>query len=156
MKKKIMFAVMAICLLLSLIPLAAAAAAPSDAMPAINAAHLDKRQGTQTLENDGYIGIPVELSLYFDTQNHTVKSGYGGTPVILYVVNANFERIGTQSDAEIIESMLARGYIVVTVDYKNNSRAASPALDTSLQHIRSSIEKRTYFKSFLPKHNLLG
>ena len=49
------------------------------------------------IDKDGYIGIPVQLSVYHKG-DAPVTSGVGGTPVILYVVNANIERIGTKSD----------------------------------------------------------
>ena len=49
----------------------------------------------QRLASDGYIGIPVQLSVYYDGEEG-VTSGIGGTPLILYVVNTATERIGTK------------------------------------------------------------
>ncbi|MBQ3017299.1 MAG: Ig-like domain-containing protein [Clostridia bacterium] len=103
---------------------------------------------TATLDSDGYIGIPMEISVYFDKEKHTAVPDYmanGGTPVIIYVVNTMAERVGTDSDTKIITSMLERGYIVTVFDYLNNSKAVSPDLDWSAQLLRSSITTGTYF-----------
>ena len=105
---------------------------------------LYKLENTVAIDDDGYIGIPVELSVFFDKENHTVKSGYGGTNIIIYVVNTMVERIGTDSDTTIIQSMLDRGYVVVVLDYLNNSKAVSPALDWSVQILRNRIKNKEY------------
>ena len=100
---------------------------------------------TQTVNNDGYIGIPVEITTYYDAATHGAsKAGYNGTPLIIYVVNTNVERIGAKTDVEIISSMLSRGYIVTVVDYKNNEKAKSPDLDWSTQGLRQQIMKGAY------------
>lgn len=108
-----------------------------------------KAESTVQLDNDGYIGIPVEMTMFHD-EAKTIKPGYGGTPVILYVVNTQVERIGTDSDVTIIQSMLNRGYVVLVVDYLNHAKAVSPALDYSIQEIRASVQSRAYFTSTLP------
>ena len=70
-----------------------------------------KQGDTQTVADDGYIGIPVKVTVYYDYATHgATKAGYNGTPVILYVINSGAERIGTDSDTDIIKSMLERGY----------------------------------------------
>ena len=55
---------------------------------------------TQSYADDGYIGIPYEVSVYYDSATHgKAKAGYmtnGATPVIMYVVNTNVERIGRE------------------------------------------------------------
>lgn len=121
----------------------------TDMMEAIEAdatlaAH--KQGETVTVTNDGYIGIPVEITTYYDASKPT-KSGYAvdATNLVVYVVNASFERIGTDSDVDIIKSMLERGYIVTVVDYMNNEKAVSPDLDFSLQAVRNSIKTGKYF-----------
>ena len=97
------------------------------------------------IENDGYIGIPVQLSVYYDSEV-PVTSGVGGTPIILYVINTNTERIGTKSDTEIIRSMLDRGYLVCVIDYLQNEKATTPALDWSLLGLRLELNTGTYFE----------
>lgn len=94
--------------------------------------------------DDGYIGIPVQISVYHNG-NESVTSGIGGTPVMIYVVNTNTERVGTDTDTEIISSMLERGYLVVVVDYLGNAKAQSPALDWSIQTLQAGITAGTYF-----------
>ena len=94
---------------------------------------------SKTIENDGHIGIPVNVSFLYDNSFGKIKSGAGGTPIILYVLNANVERIGTAPDDEIIGSMIERGYVVLVLDYMNNTLAASPDLDYSTQAIRRRI-----------------
>ena len=92
------------------------------------------------LKDDGYIGIPVELTTYYDVDRFgSAKTGYYGTNIVLYFVNTNIERVGTESDVNIIGSMLDRGYAVVVVDYLNNPKAKSPALDWSSQVVRKEV-----------------
>ena len=136
-------------LIITLCAVAAFASAPIDAMTDIEANLSEYKIGTTvTLENDGYIGIPVEISTYFDAKNHTAVPDFmanGGTPIIIYVVNTNTERVGTDTDTNIIRSMLERGYIVAVLDYLNSSAAKSPDLDWSAQLIRKPIRQGEYF-----------
>ena len=78
-------------LILSICALAVFAETPVDAMTDIEANLSEYKVGTTVrLENDGYIGIPVEISTYFDAEDHTAVPDFmanGGTPVIIYVVN---------------------------------------------------------------------
>ena len=118
----------------------------TDAMIAINAD--EKLQGAFlkkiTLADDGYIGIPAELSFYYDYATHGKANPIGyldpeGDAVALYVVNSNVERIGTKSDAEIIGGLLDRGYVVAVLDYLNNEKAKTPDIDWSAQGIRETL-----------------
>lgn len=119
----------------------------ADAMPSIQSAFDSYRLGNvQTLANDGHIGIPVYLSVYYKASGN-VKSGAGGTPIILYVVNTPTVRTGTETDTSIIASMLDRGYVVVVADYKYNSKAVSPALDWSAQSVRNKMMNGDFFSS---------
>ena len=79
---------------------AESAASSVDAMEAILADETiasNKKGDTVKLDKDGYIGIPVEISVYYSGENGDVITGkdIGATPVVIYVVNANIERIGT-------------------------------------------------------------
>lgn len=122
-------------------------AAGNDAMTAINSSLASYKQGsTIEVADDGYIGIPVDVSVFFDKANNTAKSGHNGTPVIIYVVNTNIERVGTDSDVSIITSMLNRGYIVVVFDYKNNIKATGQPLEWSVQEMRVNVKNKTYLK----------
>ncbi len=128
-------------------------AAGTDAMDAIeadNTLSAYKQGDTTRVSDDGYIGIPYEVTVYYDYATHgKAKAGYmttGSTPVMMYVVNTNVERIGTESDVSIIKSMLDRGYAVVVVDYLNNAKAKSPDLDWSTQKLRTKAKSGGFFK----------
>ena len=125
-----------------------------DATTAIKAAFADKQIGeTQKLDKDGYIGIPIEVTTYYDYATHgAAKPGYNGTIAVMYVVNTGVERVGTKSDVEIIGSMLERGYVVSVFDYMNNKKAVSPGLDWSTQTVRKDYLAGSFFtdKTKLP------
>ena len=73
------------------------------------------------LTDDGYIGIPVDIYTYHN--GNTTDQ----TPIILYVINTNTERIGTDSDFTIVNEMVnEKGYIVVVLDYKGCSGGGKP------------------------------
>ena len=94
---------------------------------------------TVKLDNDGYIGIPVELTSLYNASFGSVTDGPTGTPIIFYVVNSAIERIGEATDESIVSSMLERGFSVIIVDYLENSLAISPSLDYSAQGLRRKI-----------------
>ena len=169
LRTRIIAALLLLCTLVTLLPTAALAAfavsgdknqTKEDAMEQIKAdtelAKLNLGQ-TQTFPDDGVIGIPYEITVYYDHEGRgSAVPGYmtcGATPVILYVVNAGFERIGTHSDVDIINSMLERGYAVAVLDYKNNGKATGEALDFSAQGIRKLLSEGEYFtdKSIFPE-----
>ena len=54
-------------------------------------------------------------------------------------MNTNTERLGTKSDAELVQSFLDRGYFVIVLDYMNNPAATGTALDWSVQDIRCQV-----------------
>ena len=149
MFKKVMCYLLTIVFMISFITIGVSAEETS----AIETTFASYKMGdTQSVANDGYIGIPVKISVYYDSANGNAVPGFNGTPSILYVVGTKAERIGTKTDAEIISSMLERGYIVTVADYLNNEKAISPALDWSLQGIRTKLIAGDYFNSsYLPK-----
>ncbi len=71
-------------------------------------------KGTVELENEGHLGIPVDLSVFY--REGVTSNGV----MLLYVVGHNEKRIGTDSDEEIIEDFLADGYGVAVLDYKGS------------------------------------
>ena len=87
-------------------------------------------QDTKIIADDGYVGA-IQYTVYYDGSKGNAISGYGGTPVIVYAVNTNTERVGTDSNENIIRSMLGRGYIVVVTDYLGSSKACGQKLDDS-------------------------
>ena len=152
-KRNFMILVLVICMILAVVPMGIVASAEQprpDAMDAIEAdAELSKyKVGTTTrIDDDGYIGIPLEVSVYYDTAK-PAKTGFNGTAIMIYVVNTMVERIGTTSDTDIIKGMLDRGYAVVIFDYLNNEKAVSPDLDWSCQLVRQDV---TVGASLLPR-----
>ena len=143
--KSILAIFIAICMLVPSIVLPVSAEAATDAMEAISAAFDDEYLiESHSIENEEYIGIPIDMHIYF-TKGKTAVSGAQGkgcTPLIMYVVNTPLEKIGTDSDVEIIKSMLDRGYIVAVADYKNSPLALPPALDCSAQRVRNKLMKQ--------------
>lgn len=119
----------------------------TDATSAIKAEFSDVQIGdTQSVDDDGYIGIPLEITTYYDYETHGVAMpGYNGTIAVMYVVNTQVERIGAKTDVEIITDMLSRGYIVSVFDYKNHAKAVSPGLDFSTQTIRNDFQAGEFF-----------
>ncbi len=103
--------------------------------------------GTALMEHDGYIGIPVRYTVLFDSESFALKKGFGGTPVMIYVVNTRAERVGTLSDGEIVLGMIQRGFAVTVLDYAGSEKAACPGLDLSVQGIRQRIMKGELFEA---------
>ena len=119
-----------------------------DAMPAIISTLSEYIvEATVNLDEDGYIGIPISYTVLYDTAYGSVTAGYDATPIIIYVINTNTERVGTDSDVNIIGSMLNRGYAVIVVDYKNHIKSTSPAIEYSLQALRARVKNRELFTS---------
>lgn len=98
-----------------------------------------------SLENDGYIGIPVDINVY--AKNETDQM----TQMIFYIINSSEKRVGTESDNTIIADFLDEGYIVVTLDYKNSPLAVSPSIDWSIQNIRIKMDEGNLYLNGL-KH----
>ena len=147
-----------LCTLVTMLPITALSAfadgepEKEDAMEKIEADEALKtyKQGeTLSFDDDGYIGVPYKVTVYFDSAKGAAKPGYmttdKATPVILYVVNADFERIGTDPDASIIKSMVERGYAVAVLDYLNNAKATGEALDYSAQLLRGKLGEGAFF-----------
>ena len=101
-------------------------------------------QDTKRIDNDGQVGA-VQYTVYYDTSKGTVKNGYYGTPVIGYAINTNTERVGTDSNKDIILSMLDRGYVVVVFDYLENPKATGRLLDISCQVMADKLQNGTAF-----------
>ena len=155
--KKILLSVLCICALTAgVVTVTTLAEERTDAMVEIlkDSYVSGKKVGdTVTIANDGYIGIPLELTVFYDYATFgAAKVGYNGTPLIIYVVNTATERIGAKTDVEIITSMLKDGYAVAVLDYKNSPKSSSPNIDWSTQTVRVPIMNGTYFtdKTKLP------
>ena len=98
--------------------------------------------------DEGTNGIPFDATVFYDRSRGPAVPGFatrGATPLMIYVVNTNTDRIGTESDATIVRSMLDRGYIVLVLDYKNGEKAVSPSLDYAVQGMIEPIKNGEYF-----------
>ena len=86
-----------------------------------------------------YIG-DLQYTVYYDTAKGAVTTGYSGNPIIVYSVNhPEIERIGNDSNATIIQSMLDKGYIVIVLDYLGSKDAKARVIEYSSQEFRGAI-----------------
>ena len=111
---------------------------------------------TREYPDDGTIGIPYSATVFYDRSRGSAVPGFatrGATPLMIYVVNTNTERIGTESDTEILRSLIDRGYIVFVLDYENDARAVPPALENSVHGLIDGILNGQLFPDdpILPK-----
>ena len=91
---------------------------------------------SKILSDDGYAHIPVHINTYV---NGTTDKN---SQVIVYIMNHAMERVGTDSDIDIIGDLLndtEYKNIVVTVDFLNNPKAVSPQIDYSVAQIIADI-----------------
>ena len=92
------------------------------------------RKGFWRLEDDGKIGIPVELATY-------AKCAGEKAPVIVYVMGyVGAKEVGREDALSIVSDLLDEGYIVVTLDYLGDPRATTPNLDWSIRNIRADVK----------------
>jgi hypothetical protein len=75
-------------------------------------------------------------------------------PVIVYVMNHGYPRIGQEADASILADMIDEDYIVITVDFNNNTNAVSPYFDKDLHDIYKAVYG-IEFTSLLQDINLI-
>ena len=101
-------------------------------------------------EDEGYLNIPVDVTLYFDAEEFEISYKYGnkgGTTMVIYVVNTRTERAGTDSDVTIIQSMIDRGYAVAVVDYHHHKKTVPDDIEWSTQKIANTLIQANQYKS---------
>ena len=137
--KKILSLVLCLCMIMSCVPaLTFAADAPTGGIAGME----DYLKYSASLSSDGYIGIPVDIYTY---HKDTTTSDM---PIVMYVINTNTERVGTDSDEKIVKELIDdKNCIVVVIDYKNNPLSVCPDLDWSVQGIRTNANNAKYFNS---------
>lgn len=92
------------------------------------------RKGFWHLEDEGKIGIPVDIATYCQHPRENA-------PVVVYVMGyVGAREVGRESADTIIRDLLEEGYVVVTLDYLGSPRATTPNLDWSIQSIRYNIK----------------
>ncbi len=88
--------------------------------------------------DDGYIGIPMSVCTYAKIKPSETSSK---TTMLIYVLGYNGERIGTESDLDILKDLLDEGYVVITMDYLDDPRATVPEIIWSVQKTRMAPSK---------------
>ena len=101
-------------------------------------------QDTKRIANDGFVGA-LQYTVYYDGNTANIVTDYDETSIIVYAINTNTERVGTDSNKAIIQSMLDRGYVVVVLDYLNNPNATGHKLDDSAQTFVNNLKTKKYF-----------
>ena len=96
------------------------------------------------------VDIDCPMNIYYKQAD----TGGSEKPVIVYVMNHGYPRIGQESDASILSDMIDDEYIVITVDFSNNTSAVSPYFDNDLHDIFKAVYG-VEFTSLLLDINLL-
>ncbi len=98
---------------------------PSQATITLREAFASDLKETTVEEDDGYIGIPVMFSAF------RRESVAANNTVVVYIVGHGEQRVGTDSDTDIVNDLLNEGYIVTVLDYLNNPKAVGDAFLTA-------------------------
>lgn len=61
---------------------------------------------------------------------------------VIYVVNGDFPRVGTEPDAAIVRDLLKDGHYVIVADFHNHKNARTPDFDQDLRDIYQSIYRK--------------
>ena len=144
-----------------------------DAFVAIDTALSAFRVGETLTVEDGFIGLPVRLTVYNDAsvircerarmgrldddcEPHNANHPREAREVCLYLIHTALPRVGTGEDSEIIRDLLSRGMGVIVVDYGHDIRADVPDLDWSVQSLIDKMNKREIPLPipFIPQHFL--
>lgn len=118
--------------------------------------------------SDEVNGFSIHLATLYDKETFGVtKSGFRSTPLVLYVIGTNTRRAGTDSDTNIVKSMLDRGFIVTVADFGDDENATTPKIDWTINALIQKIkagaffegdffERGTYYNSYIVPsgHNL--
>ena len=80
------------------------------------------------------LGIDVAVDVYFKEPNTPVHE-----PVVLYVRNHGYPRVGQEPDTSILLDFINERFIVVSVDFGGNAAAVSPELEWDLLELRRAV-----------------
>lgn len=86
-------------------------------------------------------------TVFYKGDTVRVKTGYNGTPVIFYITGLVYERAGTASDEDIVNSMLGRGFIVVWLRPIKNTETNRLG-EWELQAIRQKLLSEKFLSQF--------
>ena len=97
--------------------------------------------------SDEVNGFSIHLATLYDKETFgETKSGFRSTPLVLYVVGTNTRRAGTDSDRDIVKSMLDRGYIVTVADFGDDENATTPKIDWTINALIQKIKAGEYLE----------
>src|SRR6056297_1632161 len=77
----------------------------------------------------------IPLNIYFLEDS----TGEKGAEVIVYVKNNAWERVGKESDLSILRDNIRNKFIVITVDFGNETKAVSTFIDKDLHDIFRAV-----------------
>ena len=77
----------------------------------------------------------VPLNIYFQED----KTDSDGRDVIVYLKNRAWERIGQESDLSILDDFIKNKFIVITLDFGDDLKAASLYLDNDLNDVYNAV-----------------
>ena len=106
-------------------------------------ATLESYKQYEAMWNDPtYVKADVKYTVYFDTENATATRD-----VVFYVISRNGERIGRDSDIDIVTDLVKASasvesgnrWAVVVVDFGGNKLAKSPNIEMSLAYLRKAL-----------------
>ncbi|MBN2128147.1 MAG: Ig-like domain-containing protein [Sedimentisphaerales bacterium] len=81
------------------------------------------------------MAMDVPVRVYFKDSS----TGEDGAPVIVYVKNHGYPRIGQEPDSSILADFVGEMYLVVVVDFEGNPKAVSPDFDWDLLELQRAI-----------------
>jgi hypothetical protein len=77
----------------------------------------------------------VPLNIYYLED----KTDSDGRDVIVYVKNRALVRIGQEEDLSILRDFIKEKFIVITLDFGNDPKAASPWFDNDINDVYSAV-----------------
>lgn len=102
--------------------------------------HSGKRLGWQGASRSE----PLTLRLYQPTNTRSNAL----LPVVFYLYNLASSRAGWESDAHIVRSLQAEGYLVVTVDFAKHTNARVPFINRDLGKLRDDVRAKKLLGEF--------
>ncbi|NLX58474.1 MAG: hypothetical protein GXY74_05230 [Phycisphaerae bacterium] len=120
--------------LLGSVPIGAIAAPPAGE-PADDLAALKPHLRQSLMWDFPTLGAKYSVTIYYLDET----TGPEARDVILYVRNRAWERIGQEDDLSILKDYVSRRFIVMTLDFGNEPRAVSPAIDDDINLLHRAI-----------------
>jgi len=94
----------------------------------------------------------VPFNVYYISSSTHSRPWNIGSPVIVYVKNHGYERIGQEPDLPILMDYIKQHYIVITMDFENNKNAVSPNFDKDMHNFFQGIYANKSESIFAPRN----